>query len=442
MRRLRQERGFTVVAAMLVLLVGLLFATAAVGRAISTESSVRRDGSSKRAVQAARAGMERTAYRLSALAAPLMRARGAGVCPAAADGSPKITPTTSVQVGAIAPVNGRCPVPFSDEVGAGELVDTYVSVDQEGKAMVDKRDIVAIGSVAGDVPRRVKTDLKITDISQILRDFTVFSDQDLTIQNQADVGTSEVHDNIGSNGNIYVTQPNAVVWGSATAGPNGTVDAKGIIKGGWARATEPLELPPVDLAAIRLKNDNSAICGTGCTSTPPAFNPAGGTYKGNVFLVCSVSLVANDVAFEATDPATPVRIYVEEPSRCPGKPSISVDIGKQPAITVTSSTYKSLQIYVAGDPNYATTVNLANNYVGGVPITLYAPNSTVTADNHGAVVGGIVAKSITLSNNTVVKQPSTGSEPLFLGEPPKIVRGDFLECTPRPDAGTNLTEGC
>lgn len=443
MARLRGEEGFTVVAAMIVVLIGLLFTTAAIGQALSTESSVRRDGSSKRALQAAKAGVEAGSYWMTALSDRLGAAKNSYVCPVVDPATGAIT----LQTRSAPSVGGPswCPR-IQQRIGSGETTNYWVSADlQPTKRMTDERDVVATG-VSADGARRVKTRWSMFDIRQLFWDYTVFSDRDLNLSNQADVGSPTITGNAGSNGNIYLNNPGNVVYGDATPGPGkSVVISGGTVSGAKTPATEPLNLPAVD-PTVAAVNDNALICTPTC--------PAGVTFAnqdlvisgdnvtitGNTFLVCSLSMTGQGnptITFQPLDANRPVRIFIKDQTQCGGtRPANVLTVGQKPLITVASSLYPSLQLFVAGDPSRPTSIDIGNNNPT-LPITLYAPTSNVSIANNGTISGGIAARSVTMTNSTQIVFPSGGGS-LDLEIPPEIEPGDFVECTTSVDDAQTL----
>src|SRR5262245_40029932 len=97
-RRVRADGGFVVVLAIVVLLIAMLLGAAMIQQTVSTEGSVRRDASSKQAIQAARAGIE--AANLIAIASAKSSWTTTG------NSCPTKTGTTITNV---APTGGWCP---------------------------------------------------------------------------------------------------------------------------------------------------------------------------------------------------------------------------------------------------------------------------------------------------------------------------------------------
>jgi hypothetical protein len=449
MPRLRTEDGFAVAASIIVLLIGLLLTTAAIGEALSTETTVRRDGSSKRALQGAKAGIERTVQRLSATsdARSTAAASGAAACLQQETVDPPSFKT-------LVPSAGQqwCPE-ITDHVSSDETATTYVSADLDpNKRMIDQRDLVATATATDtDAPRRVKTTWASFDIRQIFRDYTVFSDRTLALQGNLDIGSPDVHGNAGSNGDIDLgSNQNAHIWGDATPGPGQTVTpenrAASQVEGSTAPLTEKIQFPPVTITDdLRNTNDNAALCGGCATSTNPlpnvSLSGSGATIKGNTFVLCSLSLSGTGnptYTFQATDPDRPIRIFIDAPSNC-GYPDYSFYVGQKPTIVLQAP---ALQLFVVGDASdpSKSQISLNNNYTGGVPITVYAPTSDVTAENHGTLNGGIVGHQVTIQNNTNIVMPTDSPPPLDWNITPVLTRGDFVECTPRVTMPT--TDGC
>jgi hypothetical protein len=336
-----------------------------------------------------------------------------------------------------------------ERIGAGETATAWVSDDLEPiKRMTDSRDIVATGA-QHDGARRVKTHWTMFDIRQLFWDYAVFSDRDLYLNNQADVGSPTIRGNARSNGSIHLGNPGNVVYGDATPGPGGVVDNRGTVVGSTQAAGEPLALPAVDTSQAAV-NDNALICANGC---PPGVSFTGGdlvlsgsnvTVRGNTFLLCSLELSGTGnptITFQPVDATKPVRVFIKDQAQCPApRPALALDVGQKPNVQVASTAFPSLQIFMAGSPDRPPSVSIANHNPS-LPITLYAPSANVTIANNGTITGGIAARSVTMSNSTQVVVPSGGTT-LDLEVPPEITPGDFIECTSTVAASATLTEGC
>jgi type II secretory pathway pseudopilin PulG len=441
-RRIRSEDGFTVIMAMVVMLVGLLFATAAIGQALSTESSVRRDGESKAALQAARAGVETSRYRMTALAEGVTAPNGSPLCPSV-DASNNVTfvaPTLTA--------GGKpwCP-PVTMQVGAGETSTTWVSSDTDtASKMTDARDIVSSG-VAADGRRRVRTSWMVFDIRRLFLDYTVFSKETLNLENSGEIGAPEVQGNARSNGSILLNHPATRIYGNATPGPGAddVVNSPVQVTKSTTKATEDLVLPPVDTTEARAVNDNAELCGGTCPADLRFDLSETRTILGNTYLVCSIAFSGQGnptIRFAPRDESQPIRIFIESPERCGGTGGMVFEVGNKPTLEVASTEFPSLQIFVAGSPTIGTTALISNNNSSPyLPITLYAPNTSVTVDNHSTVNGGIAAKQVTMSNNSQIVQYSQPTS-LDLEIPPKITGGEFVECTADVPQGASLTDGC
>lgn len=439
-RRLRSEDGFTVVMAMFVLLIGLLFATAAIGQAISTESSVRRDGASKRALQAARAGVETGRYRMTALAEGSIAADGSPRCPQVDTAGNVTFVAPSINAGGTL----WCP-PVTEQVGAGETSTTWVSTDMQPELnMSDARDIVSRG-VASDGRRRVRTSWMVFDIRRLFLDYTVFSKETLTLANQGDIGSPNVQGNARSNGDIRLDSPQTRIYGNATTGPGRAVYEVGQVVGVASAATEPLELPPIDASEALAVNDNAALCGGTCPADLRFNLSETRTIVGNTYYVCSLSFSGQSnptITFAPSDPARPIRIFIAPPESCGGIGGTLFDVDTKPTIVIASTAYPSLQVFLAGSSSIATDARINNNNSSpALPITLYAPFSSVSVENNSTVDGGIAAQQVTMSNSSQIVQYSQPAT-LDLEIPPEITGGEFVECTADvPDSAT-LTEGC
>lgn len=443
MTRAREEHGFTIIPVILVLLIGMLLASAAIVGAVSTESGVRGDESSKRALQAARAGLQQTTYQLTALSQGLMSSTGASLCPQQGAAGDFTFAAATLTYGGL-----RWCAPLDMTLGARERASASISDDRDqAHHMTDKRDVVVVGAADGRT-RRVKTTWTSFDLRELFRDYTVFSDGDLSLRNQADVGSPTISGNAGSNATIHLESPGNVIYGNATPGPTGTVDSRGTVLGSTAPASSRLDLPPVDVSQAAT-NDDGSICAGGC--------PAGVSFRnldlslsgddvvltGNTFLLCSLAMSGSGnptVTFQPTSSTQPVRVFIKDQSQCtPPRPTNVLEIGQKPLVRVLSAAYPVVQVFIASGAT-RTRVSIENNNPT-LPLMLYAPGSDVSVANNGAINGGIAAGTLAISNSTDVTTPSTGVE-LELGTQRKITIGDFVECAPSAPAGQTLTAAC
>lgn len=452
------------------LVLTLAIGAVAVGQATTALNGSSRDVRVKRALQAADAGLEAAVWRTNTLSEAVNNPLGLLTCAVRVSGG---------LVSFVAPggVGGSqwCPVSGPEELGNGESFSYRISaladLNLDGLSSTLDRQIVATGT-SGAVTRRVMANATALDIRRLFDDYTVFSNTDLNMSNQADVGTPAIQGNARSNGNINLNSPNATVYGNATPGPGMAVTGSGSATGSTSPALESLVLPPVTMPTGSEIDGN--VCKTpgglanlfwvNCSNA--VWNPttrrltvSGGTVvmSGNVHSLCSMT-ISNHSTVLFTAPlvsglSKPVRIYVDTPANCAGSSGIS--LSNNPTIktaqlnlglnvpllnSLPSLTYPTLQVYVAGN---STTTFANNNATPPVPMAIYAPSGTVTVDNHATIVGGIAANTVTMSNNSDVVPASASLGGLISSVLPIYTISRYKECSATPPAANQSpSTGC
>ncbi len=431
--RLSRDDGFAVVMTVVVLLVGLLLSTALVMQAVATQDVVRRDGASKRAIQAARAGSNSAAWLMSALAKTTDSGDPGKVCATNAGGS--------VSYSGVA-ADGWCP-PVTQQLGAGESVTYRVSAPFQSAPSQTSRDVVAVGTApaayGAGVTRRVRQRITSSGPPDVFSQYAVVSLDDLYLSNSAQIATQQVGGNARSNGNIVMSN-SAEIWGDGTPGPGKTVTTSNsaTVHGSTTPAPTPISLPTPVPPALPADNGNiDAYFAANCAWGKPgcSFSTWSNrvlnvtmsdsiTLTGNTFVLCQLQMSnSGKLVFKPAIATQPVRIYIDKPSSCGGITD-SLLLSNNTDLS-TTSTYP-LQIYIVGATS-PTRVMLSN--ASSAAWTVYAPQSTVSLSNSVKVVGGIAAKSIQFSNSAEVDTPPAGSGGLQIGGPSTYARGDFVECT-------------
>ncbi len=468
--RLRSEAGIALPVSVIVLSLVMLLGAVAVGQAVSASSGTHRDSNSKRALQAANAGVETALWRMNALAEQTTDPSETTCLIRGADLSLQLVGVST---------DGWCPAGAAEDIGGGESYWYRVSGPQAGldfdglHSTIDRR-IVSTGS-AGGVTRRVVTDVSALNLSGFFSDYVAFSRDDMTLSNQGDIGSPEVQGNARSNGSIFLEHPNSRVYGNATPGPGEAVltgegggSASTRVDGSTAPAENPLELPQAIVPPAADVDGETCDVSLALLYTCPshAYDPSsrrlaldGDTVvlRGNTFVFCSITMRNNSrLKLAPTDLLEPVRIYIDAPENCEdstGNPPLrSLSFENQPriswaldllGISLSDLTHPVLQMYVVGgDP--PTEIHYENNNTSeeNVPMTLYAPNSNVTFENYARLTGGVIASKLTMSNNTSIAPTSASIGEVITGVTPIYHEKRFAECTAQAVAGSAPDEGC
>ena len=328
----------------------------------------------------------------------------------------------------------------AEDLGQGASFSYRVSARRPvtvGGQQVWQRDIVSTGLARG-VQRRTATTLNAPRGTPLFV-AGVFSDLDLNMWN-----SSQINSNVRSNGNVSLNN-SAFICGSVMVGPAKTMTGGPSCSGGLTQATEPFVLSSVTVPAA---NDNARI-GNGLDpkSGSVAWNAGtrvltidGGTLtlRGSNYSFCSLHLT-KDARLIIEDDGTPVKIYIDAPESCTtGDPSPGSVLMEKKGRIDTLGPASLAQMYMAGSNTIATTLDFENNEKVGVEMALYAPRSTFSIRNYGYLIGGVVAKQVSLQNNSEIKYDSSvagiGSETVPLQ---MYRRQSWVECTTAGGAAPN-----
>lgn len=237
--------------------------------------------------------------------------------------------------------------------------------------------------------------------------------------------------NLTDNGTIL--SDGTISWGGGNVSITGSIEylAQYPPSGTCSGTCTPIQIPtpipipsssattPSAYAQARASNSDSTINWGGLASdwtaatyqledTTPDSNNYTVTFNPGTYYFCDVNLSgANNVTLQASATATaanPVIFYVDSPAdggACPtgtgnftgGKNSLSI----QGAPGVAGS----FEIYIYGNPPCTTTCTdiLTKNTGTYTDVQIFAPYSTLEADNNVAMTGDFVIGSVTVNNN-------------------------------------------
>jgi hypothetical protein len=430
--KLRSERGVALPVAVGVLVVSGMLAAVAVASGMTAGTQSRYDRNVKRAIAAADAGINVATYRLNKLANVLTTTLPCF--------------TVNAQTGALYAEavlgDGWCREQGESIEDGGSFsyrVSNAVHVDVEGQD-VWQRKIVAVGDSNG-VRRRAISILNAPTGTALFTD-ALFSDEDFTMRNFARVDGS-----VRSNGNV-ITQNNSLICGNVKVGPGKEFRGGNQCSGfGSEAVSEPFVLSPV---TPPLTDDNDRIGGLDPWTEPQSIewdtgsrllrlrNSATLTLTGGTYFLCSLEL-RNSAQLIVPADGTPVRIYIDSPENCGGN-TLSLGLYNSGTIVNESGDPKMVQLYVAGSPTTATSVQIQNLHE--LVVALYAPNSMITFDNNNRFTGAVAAKKITMQNNLEFRWDQRLAT-LYVGDVPVPVyqRQSWVECAPQP-SGSQPDSGC
>ena len=474
-RNLLQSRdGVALPVASGMLLVISLLVVASLTASLRVNDTSVEDRSSKRALAAAEAGLQVAVYRLNLLSQ------------SASDKSGSCLTTTWV-----APAtNGECP-PETETLGNGAQFSYYVTPANATTGCVTlpgaatsalDRCVTAVGRVNG-VSRRVQ--LRVTNTSGPL----TFKDIGLVGKSLVHAGNSaEITSDVGTNGTALFgnsaktfASPSVDVDGTLLLGPGGTYTTQGssqVIAGGQ-QSVAAFEFPATDFEAAEQGSGTSTA--VALNLRPGWVRPANSTYNattkqftignGNevvmppgTYFFCRVSLgVSVKWKFHAT---LPTQIYVDSPSRagtaCPGQadPAGTFFANNSAEINKEAGREDLLDVFLHGTNHNGTRSRFSGcTPAGDLPHTgkcssdfalgnsihfegsVYAPSTTVEANNSVTWVGAIGADTISFNNSVKFEVTSavqeSGGDTSGAAE-----RRGWGECRPEPTVASDPESGC
>lgn len=467
MARLAGQRGSAVIASMAVLMLTLALGAVAGSRATVVTQGAQKNTQSKRALQAADAGVRAAVDRLNRLdvgrstlpCAVDVDASAGGVVLDLAD----FDATFSASVG-----ENWCPEVFEQLAdGTSYRYRVAQAVQVTGSQVTTERTVVAVGRSAGR-ERRVAAQATALSGTPLFGPNAVISLQNLTLTNQARVGG-----NARSNGDVRL-ENSSEVCGDATPGPGRLVYGTLSCGGSAQPASSDLVLPPIDIGTLRTDNDNDRICqstmpdgtqgdictrpnqidwdGTNGTNLAPGPNPAGTalilkntstiTMGGSRYLLCRLELHNSStliIPTKGVDPATgkptAVQIYIDAPENCGGPGTTGFLRANSAAIVNQNGDPVTLQIYALG----GSPVTLENRTVANMVV--YAPESTITLGNRARIVGAVAGRQVTMDNNVDITYHSSVANLTTTALFPLYRRERYRECPPSTTA-TSFVAGC
>lgn len=452
-RRLRAEKGIAMPLVLAVLVVVTALAAVATAGAIRANHQTFRDRNTKRAFQAAEAGIQ-AANDVTTLLQPDL-----DHC-VVKDGSGNLT---------VQAVSGGWCAAQSDDLGDNESYTEYVSAGTRftdpntGQELI-RREIVSTGTVNG-VTRRIDVIVNAATAAPLFPvKFAVVSDDDINWGNLA-----RANGNVGSNGRRGITLSNeAHIEGDAIAVTPGqiTLQNAATVSGSKIVQDTKFNLSPVDQGPSP-GGSNSRLDylvpprtqPTGpdpCTPNPPSCS--GVTWNKNTrvlslandstltlggsdsYSFCKLTLRNRSKLIVAA--GATVKIFMDKPEKCPGVTGAgSVTLTQTSDIQNGSSNPAAMQLYLVGSPSIATTLDFGNIITSAMILAIYAPYSSVILENAVGLQGALAAKSIDIRNNgTITYDPLVGS---ITGGGIPVYRStrSWVECTAQP-TGAAVNSGC
>jgi Tfp pilus assembly protein PilX/cytoskeletal protein CcmA (bactofilin family) len=449
-RRLTGQAGFVLPTAIIVLLILTALVGAAITVAAQTSTSTTRDDNTKAALEAAEAGLQTAAYRLSKL-------------------EPKTTECITGTEKAIPTSGGYCNSGGSESLGNGATFQYWTTkglVTGEKcdgqpityKENVTQRCITSVGTVYG-VPRRVQ-ERASSLASPLFQVKGILGYHSVSIENngklEGEVGTNEI-----------LSLKNGVNVEKADLGPLGKVEGTGTLKE-TTKNTSPFEPPPVPIGESATSATTQAGCkppleggeaGPNCdflitngadANSSVTFNTAlrslsmgnGASLelKEGVYNFCNFQVSGNNTKL-TTVSGGKVVIFIDSAERAGSgcsSPAGKLEFKNGLEIIDPNKNALYLQIYVYDGSG--GTIELKNNVAGGQFYgTIVAPKSKVVIGNNAEFVGAIMANEVEVAPNFKFKFEKEVEK---LQTPSRLYERKAWEECPPTYTGTNPQEGC
>jgi hypothetical protein len=434
----RKQDGAALPIAVISLMLVLAMAGAVLTQSMRTGSSADREQRSKRALQAADAGLDVAAFRTDKLAT------GLNPCPDAAGSGVSAYVTVATEQ--------WCPT-VTEDLGDGKSYSYRVSAPD---ASLNRR-AVATGTAEG-VTRRVAVVLEEVTVP-LFDGFGVSSDSSINMNSNAEIGEMgppQTRTDARANGSFNLTS-STNVCGNATPGPGQSFNdssSYGVCAGySTAPASAPITFPAVDDAAAAVSNDNARICTTDPCSPPGdvSWNPVNRqltlnnsstlTLRGSVYYLCSLTMNGSSkLILDPPSTAKPLLIYIGGDANCPGQPDDVLRLNGSAIVESAPGKTVPVQFLVKGSDTRDTNVSWGSSSAALTPLAIYAPKSAVTMDSSSSIMGAITGKSVAMnSNSQLIYDSRIDVSPFDLSVQKSAT---YRECRAQAAAGQAPDEGC
>jgi type II secretory pathway pseudopilin PulG len=469
---LKSENGVAMPVMTWMLVVVSLLVTGFFTVSLRLSDTTNEDRSSKRALAAAEAGLQTAVYRLNQL--PVAPEQCLADTAQAKIAGSECSPSASYPLGSGASFTYYVTPTFENLPAEDQ---TCVSLPDQDSMPTD-RCITAIGTANG-VDRRLQ--VRVTNLPGP----PTFNQVGLLGKSQVFAGnSSKIWSDVGSNTNVhfgnsvetYHVGGHVDVDGSVLRGPGSTYTTEGSsqkIAGGQVFVTA-FEFPPIDFPAAEAVADNRTWTSTN--------KPSGSTYStsGNTnrhltitgtsllpagtYVFCRVFI--RDGAQWRFSGTQPTRVYIDSPDRvgspCYGQPEPAGTFWAENSNLINQNAGKEhlVDFFIGGtslngirsrpswcspegsppkDEECRSDFLLDNS--GHFSGSVYAPNSTVEANNSVHWWGAIGADKIRF-NNSVLFELTRGVKERPSGSQGAALRTAWGECRPAPASSTDPESGC
>jgi hypothetical protein len=423
------EAGFVMPSAIIVLLVITVLTGAAIAIATQSSTSTTRDDSVKAELAAAESGQHVASYRLS-----------------------QLSPSESQCINeheAVTPASTPCE-DSSETLGNEATFRYWTTVSLKAGEKCAGRTVVTI---SGYIQRCITSEGTVDGVEPAVRlQSRVLAPPLLAVNGLFGVERVEVANNTkvlapgGTNG-TFIIGNNASVEAVKLGPSGGTQVGNGGSAGTVTKEPTPFTLTPVTPGNSATVNSNYRIeNGLKSPKVAPYDESSGVTYESATrSITVGTSLVLEGEVYNFCNFATakgakvtvkhrPTKIYIDSPadpgSKCPAG-SGKFFMANNSNIENPNKEAAALQIYVY-DETSGQPVELFNNTIFyGL---LYAPNSTVNAQNNNEIYGAIVGNVVNLKNNNTFHSDNSAAG--LRGGP--YERAVWEQCT----KGSGASEGC
>jgi Tfp pilus assembly protein PilX len=421
-----------------ILLIVSIMVTVASSVAISLNSAANRDSNTKRALEAAEAGLQIASYRINML-------------------SP--SNDKCVTNAAVPPNSGQCPG-WTQSLGndaqftfytttALSSTDTCAGMRVQATSQLVQRCVTSIGTAVG-ATRRVQVRVAAYN-GNVFPLPGILATSSVTIGNNAHIDGT-----LGTNGTLTVGS-NVTGDVDAELGPSGTKTGVSDDQTTYRNTQQgPFVLSPYDYGNSATNNDNQRIVngtdvssGVTYTAATRMLNMGSGSItlgggSTGTYNFCGMYGSGATITVAA---GARIKILIDSPDRagsgCPSRASNSksgvLDFDGGVTFNNASQDPTGLQLYVWGYDDGTNTISIRNNadFYG----TLYAPNSSLVLKNNADFYGAFAVKSFTAQNNfNFYFDPRVA---LIEGRSVGIYyRTAWRECPPAPTNPSDPKSGC
>ena len=458
----RDEAGFAMPMAILIVAVTLAVATAAIFGSIEAETGTSRDYQSKDAFAAAEAGVNEALLRYNGTDSG--SGTSWGTClPSGTPGAPiNATSWCPAQSGSL-PDGSQ----YSWQIGFPQQTPGAPAPPHTA-SIVSTGTVQATGAANGAV-RRVEVSASSAAAQTPFFDAGIIGLDFIGVDSN-----SGLTGDTATNGDVTLAS-NTTLCGNVEVGPGRNVLPVGRTPACGGTITQGVtSLPPVNEGDVATNNNNSnfftvnpVVSGqksracfggrnatgatdTSCKARELVISRGGGgtwvTLNGGNYSFCRLELQQGTGLYIAN--GATVTIYFDSPENCP-QSSFSVPqmlMEQNTAISATGGTAVNLALLFVGSDSIQTQIVMASNT--SAPVTcnqdfvIYAPRTAVELRSNSYFCGAVAGKSIHIDSNTTIRASNAAQQFPLPGWVEHYAVDGFQECGPIPTGSTTPNAGC